>query len=93
MESGSVGKINWTFTGMCDGMPSDGTNPTVTYSTVVPPVCQNTTMTLDSGTAFGVCTKLEFDMGNEVTSRRDMSQTFGYTIPQITRRLGTGTMS
>ena len=93
MESGSIAKIAWTFTGMCDGMPSDGTNPTVTYSTVVPPVCQNTTMTLDAGTAFGVCSKLEIDLGNEVTTRRDMTNSFGYAFPQITRRMGAGTMT
>jgi hypothetical protein len=46
-----------------DGIPADGTNPTPSYNTTVPPVCQNTTMTLDSGTAFGVCTKVEFDYG------------------------------
>ena len=93
MESGAVGKIAWTFTGMCDGMPSDGTNPTPSYNTTVPPVCQNLTMTLDSGTAFGVCSKLEFDLGNEIANRRDMSETYGYNVPQITRRNSTGTMT
>jgi len=93
MESGMIGKCAWTFTGMCDGIPADGTNPTPSYNTTVPPVCQNTTLTLDSGTAFGVCSKLEFDMGNEIANRRDMSQTYGYAVPQITRRVGTGTMT
>ena len=93
MESGNIGKIAWTFTGMCDGMPSDGTNPTPSYNTTVPPVCQNLTMTLDSGTAFGVCSKLEFDLGNEIANRRDMSETYGYAVPQITRRNSTGSMT
>tara|TARA_R110002020_G_scaffold373699_1_gene585208 strand:- start:3349 stop:4302 length:954 start_codon:yes stop_codon:yes gene_type:complete len=93
MESGSVGKTAWTFTGMCDGMPSDGTNPTPSYNTTVPPVCQNTTLTLDGGTAFGVCSNLSFDFGNEIANRRDMTQTFGYAIPTITRRMGTGSMT
>lgn len=92
-ESGAIGKCNWTFTGMCDGMPSDGTNPTPSYNTTLPPVCQAATLTLDGGTAFGVCTKVDFDMGNEIANRRDMSETFGYTVPQITRRAGTGSMT
>ena len=93
MESGAIGKIAWTFTGMCDGMPSDGTNPTPSYSTTVPPVCQNLTMTLDGGTGFGVCSSLSFDLGNEIANRRDMSQTFGYAVPKITRRASTGSMT
>ena len=93
LESGAIGKMAWTFTGMIDAFPADGTNPTPTYNTTVPPVCQNTTLTLDAGTAFGVCKTLEFDLGNEINERRDMTETYGYAVPQITRRNSIGSMS
>ncbi len=94
MESGMVGKCAWTFQGQVNQEVQDASNPTPSYNTVVPPVCQNTTLTLDgSATDFGVCKSLTFDMGNEITDRRDMSEERGYAIPRITRRLGTGTMT
>jgi hypothetical protein len=93
MESGMVGKCAWTFQGQVNQEVQDASNPTPSYNTVVPPVCQNTTLTLDSGTDFGVCKSITFDMGNEITDRRDMSEERGYAIPRITRRLGTGTMT
>jgi hypothetical protein len=93
MESGMVGKCSWAFTGQINQEVQDAANPTPTYNTQVPPICQNTTLTLDSATDFGICKSLTFDMGNEVTNRRDMSEERGYAVPKITRRLGTGTMT
>ena len=93
MESGAIGKMAWTFTGLIDAFPADGTNPTPTYNTTIPPVCQNTTLTLDAGTDFGVCTNIEFDLGNEIANRRDMTEAQGYAVPQITRRNSTGSMT
>ena len=98
LEAGSYGKINWTFTGLMRRIPEDATNPVPdNYSTVSPPVLQSTTLTIGGETDFGTCRNITFDMGNEVTTRRSMTGTnakaFGYEVPQITRRLGSGTMT
>jgi hypothetical protein len=97
MEAGNIGKINWTFTGLMRRLPEDATNPTPDYNTTVPPVLQSTTFTVGGETDYGICRTISLDMGNEVSKRRSMTgsdaKAFGYEVPQITRRMGTGSMT
>lgn len=98
LEAGNIGKINWTFEGLMRTTPADGTNPTPSYNTTVPPVCQAVaTFTVATETDFGITRSITLDMGNEITRRRSMTGTlakaYGFEVPQITRRLGTGTMT
>ena len=98
LDAGNIGKVNWTFTGLMRRIPEDATNPTPDYNTTVPPICQAVaTFTVGGETDFGITRSITLDMGNEVTTRRSMTgsdaKAFGYEVPQITRRLGTGTMT
>ena len=87
-EMGNPGRFEFEFLGRYNGDPSDGTNPTPTYATTKPEPTIGTTLTLDSFSP--ISSKLEFDIGNTLSARGSLSDTFGNAIPAITARESVG---
>lgn len=87
-EAGLIGKIDWDFAGQYEGDPAEATNPTPTYATVVPPVALGTTFTVDSTSLVGRSLDLSLDNAN--APRRSFTATYGYDVPKLADRLGSG---
>tara|TARA_R100000808_G_C2150261_1_gene158961 strand:- start:1695 stop:2681 length:987 start_codon:yes stop_codon:yes gene_type:complete len=90
-EAGQPLKANWEFTGRYNAEPASGTTaPTVSYTTTKPPVCTAVSFYLDNDTLPFVGTRFEWNLGNEIASRRSFSETYGYDVPAIISRNGNG---
>lgn len=86
LQVGKPGLLNFDFQS-ADFSHSDGAMLSgVTYSSVVPPVFQGATFTID-GTAFFI-EKLDIDLGNKLVLRTDPNSSSGHKSCLITGREG-----
>lgn len=94
-NNGEYGKFSFTFSGVIESV-ADAAILNVDLSDEVglnPPLLLGTSFSLNDGSAYAAkISSISVDMGNTVTMREDMSETHGYTFPEITDRNPTGSI-
>lgn len=81
LENGKYGEIEFTFKGDY-AAPTDASNPTPTFNTLLPPVVQALGLVVSGSTPEPVY-KFDFDMGNEINPIDDVNAadaTLGFAI-------------
>ncbi len=84
LESGKPGMLHFEFTGADWSVADVALLSGVSYNSVIPPVFQDVTFTIDSYAA--QIAKIDIDFGNTVTLRSDITTPSGYLSAMITDR-------
>lgn len=85
-EAGQIGTISWTFTGVHNA-PTAVSTPSVTYSSVNPPLVESCSFVIGStaATVFQI-QNISIDIQNNVVPRADANSTKGFNSMYITGR-------
>ena len=90
LPAGELPKINFTFSGVYSGLPTDSAVEAMTYDATVPTIVKGTTTTL--GAYAGIIEKFGMKTGNTIAERTSMNASEGVLSFIVTDRKPTWSM-